>query len=230
MKLKTFIIILFVTAVSLASASDQAVYFERIEFRGIKNLDKYEVVRNSKAMVSDKGILINIDSMKEVLDRHVMVKKYDLNVDGRQLVITVDERYPLFMLLIVEKNLSVPCLSDEKGNLIDSGRFFCTDMPIIIIQKLFFDNVDKKVHVMELFENLIKTQSENRDFSAELEEIELITAEEIRVKLRNRKTEFMVKNNIRGFKRIEKTAAYLDAAGKYPGTVDLRYIRTLIRQ
>ena len=219
-----------IAAVSALSATDQAIYVERIEFRGIKNLDKFEVVRSSKAMVSEKGILVNVDSLKGVLDSNVMIKNYDVNIEGSQLVITVDEKYPLFMVLMVEKNLSVPCLSDEKGNVIDSGRFFGTDMPIIIVQKVFFDNEDNRVYVRGLFENLLRINTGSRDFANELEEVEVYSAGELRVKLKNRKTEFMVKNDIRGFKKIEKTAAYLDAAGTYPGTVDLRYKRTLIRQ
>ena len=230
MKLRGLIPLLFISIVSVVSASDQSVYVERIEFRGIKNLDKYEVVRNSKAMVSDKGILINMESLKEVLDSNILIEKYDLSMEGRQLVITVNERYPIFMLLMVEKNISVPCISDEKGNVIDSGRFFGTDMPIIIVQKVFFDNEDQKILVRKLFENLLKIHSENSDFAGELEEVEIFSGGELRIKLKNRKTEFRIKNEMKGFKKIEKTAAYLDAAGTYPVTVDLRYKRTLIRQ
>lgn len=228
--MKKILVLIFIFIVSSVSASDQAVFVERIEFRGIKNIDKYEVVRNSKAMVSEKGILVNIESLKSVLDSSIMIKNYDVSMEGRQLIVTVDEKYPLFMLLMVEKNISVPSLSDEKGNVIDSGRFFSTDMPIIIVQKVLFDNEDGKIHVRGIFENLLKIHTENRDFAGELEEVEIYSAKELRVKLKNRKTEFMIKNGINGFRRIEKTAAYLDAAGTYPGAVDLRYKRALIRQ
>ena len=214
---------------SRVSASDQSLYVERIEFRGIKNADKYEIVRNSKAMASEKGIFVNVDNLKAVLENNVMVRKFDVSVDGRQLTVTVDERYPLFMLLIVEKNISVPTLSDEKGNIIDSGRFFQTDMPIIILRKDFFEDEDGRARLIVLFNDLSGINSGNRDFAAELEEVEIYSAEELRVRLRNRKTEFMIKNDINGFKRIEKTAAYLDAAGTYPGSVDLRHKRALIR-
>lgn len=230
MKLNVLILILIVTAVPALRASDQAIYFERIEFRGVRNIDKYELIRSSKAMISGKGILVYMDSLKRVLDSSVIIKSYNLGIEGSQLVITVQEKYPLFMLLKVEKNISVPCLSDENGNIIDSGRFFSTDMPIIIGQKDFFDSGENGNIIRGLFENLVRIHNESKDFAAELEEIEIVSAEELRVKLRSRKTEFMVKNDMNGLKKIEKTAAYLDAAGTYPGTVDLRYKRTLIRQ
>jgi len=229
--LKRIILLVFFTLTAAAvSGADSSIYVERIEFRGVRNIDKYEIVRNAKAKVSEKGIVIDIDYLKEVLDSSIMIENYDVDIENNLLIVTVDEKYPLFMILRVEKNISVPCLVDEKRNVLDSGRFFKTDMPIIIVEKDFFENEENSVYLKGLFDNLLQIGKEKSDFSVELAEIEIYPGRDLRVKLKSRKTDFIIKNDLNGFKKIEKSAAYLDAVNTYPERLDLKDKRILIRQ
>lgn len=228
--IKIILSVIFVfTAIALVGADSQ-VYVERIEFRGIKNIDKYEVIRNSKAKISEKGIVINIENLKEVMNSNVMIENYDIDIENNMLVITIDEKYPLFIVLRVEKNISIPCLVDENRNVIDSGRFFRTVMPIIIVEKEFFEDESNGLFIKNVFDNLSAIEKEKTGFAGELDEVEIYPNRELRVKLKSRKTDFFIKNDLSGFKKIEKSAAYLDAVNSYPETLDLRDKRVLIRQ
>jgi hypothetical protein len=227
---KITLLIFCILTASAVSGSESAIYVERIEFRGIKNIDKYEIIRNSKARISEKGIVIDIEYLKEVLNSSIMIENYDVDIENNLLIITVDEKYPLFMVLRVEKNISVPCLVDEKRNVLDSGRFFRTDMPIIIVEKDFFENDENSQYMQGLFDNLLQLGREKNDFAGELAEIEIYPGRNLRVKMKNRKTDFIIKNDLNGFKKIEKSAAYLDAVNSYPGVIDLNDKRVLIRQ
>jgi len=230
-KLNRIILTLIIILASAAlSASDSSVYVERIEFRGIKNIDKYEIIRNSKAKISDKGIVINTDLLKQVMNSSVMIENYDLDIKKNLLVVTVEEKYPLFMMLRVEKNISIPCLVDEKINVLDTGRFFRTDMPIIIADKDFFENESNAACIKGLFDNLAEIGRNKSDFIGELSEIEIYNGGDLRVKLKNRKTDFLIKNDMNGFRKIEKCAAYLDDINSYPERLDLKDKRILIRQ
>ena len=231
MKLNRIILTLIIILASAAlSASDSSLYVERIEFRGIKNIDKYEIIRNSKAKISDKGIVINTDLLKQVMNSSVMIENYDLDIKKNLLVVTVEEKYPLFMMLRVEKNISIPCLVDEKINVLDTGRFFRTDMPIIIADKDFFENESNAACIKGLFDNLAEIGRNKSDFKGELSEIEIYNGGDLRVKLKNRKTDFLIKNDMNGFRKIEKCAAYLDDINSYPERLDLKDKRILIRQ
>ena len=211
-------------------ASDSSIYVERIEFRGIKNIDKYEIIRNSKAKVSDKGIMIDTGLLKQVMDSSVMIENYDLDIKKNLLVVTVEEKYPLFMMLKVEKNISIPCLVDEKRNVLDTGRFFRTDMPIIIVDKDFFENENNGAYIKSLFDNLVEIGRDKSDLKGELSEIEIFHDGKLRVKLKNRKTDFLIANDMNGFRKIEKCAAYLDDINSYPERLDLKDKRILIRE
>jgi len=230
-KLKNFILaIFFILTAGILFGSDSLIYVERIEFRGIKNIDKYGIIRNSKAKVSEKGIVINVETLKDVMNSNIMIENYDVDVENNQLIISVDEKYPLFIVLRVEKNISVPCLVDENRNVLESGRFFRTDMPIIIVEKDFFDNEKNASYIKVLFENLSRIGKDMSDFKGELSEVEIYPALELRVKLKSRKTDFFIKNDLSGFKKIEKSAAYLDAVNSYPEFLDLKDKKVLIRQ
>lgn len=220
----------FALTVPCLSWAGSQVYVERIEFRGVKNIDKYEIIRNAKAKASGKGITIDTGNLKDVMKGNLMIKNFDLDIENNLMIVTVEEKYPLFMVLRVEKNISVPCLVDENRNVIDSGRFFRTDMPIIIVEKDFFENENNSVYLDLLFSNLKQIGKEKAGFAAELSEIEIIPGGELRVKLKVRKTGFLIKNEMNGFKKIEKSAAYLDAVNSYPETIDLKDKRILVGQ
>jgi hypothetical protein len=58
------------------------------------------------------------------------------------------------MLLVVDDNQSVPTLLMKKINIVESGLFFKTDMPIIILQRNFLDAEEGYSALLNLFERL----------------------------------------------------------------------------
>lgn len=219
----------FLLILSSAIYAEKIEVFEKIEFRGAKNLDRYNVIRMSRAKANNKGIIIDTDSLKETLEKNVMVKSSSLTREGNSLVVEVEEKYPLFMTMLVDKQQSIPALFDEKMNLIESGLFFRTDMPIIISGREYSESDEGTQTLLSLFELLKTLKNERGSIVDELEEVKIDTPAELKVKLRKRKTLFVIKNELNGFVRLEKTAAYLDAALRYPEFLDLRGNMVLVR-
>lgn len=217
--------ILFATALY----AEKIEFFERIEFRGAKNLDRYGVIRMSRAKGNSKGIVIDTDSLKEVLEKNIIVKSSSFSREGNTLIVEVEEKYPLYMTMMVDKQQSVPVLLDEKMNIVESGLFFRTDMPIIILGREYADSDEGKNTLLSLFEVLKTLKNGKNVFVDELEEIKMDSPAELKVKLKKRKTLFVIKNELNGFVRLEKTAAYLDGAVRYPEFLDLRGNMVLVR-
>ncbi|HOP29444.1 MAG TPA: hypothetical protein PK293_05540 [Spirochaetota bacterium] len=214
---------------SPALYAEKIEFFEKIEFRGAKNLDRYDVIRMSRAKADEKGIIIDTDSLKEVLEKNIMVKNSSLSREGNSLVVEIVEKYPLFTALLVDKQQSIPVLLDEKMNIVESGLFFRTDMPIIILSREYADSAEGKNTLLSVFELLMALKNGNGAFADELEEVMIDSPAELKVKLRKRKTLFVIKNELNGFLRLEKTAAYLDASARYPEYLDLRGNMVLVR-
>ncbi len=226
---KSLSLIAVLLLLSSAVYAEKIEFFEKIEFRGVKNLDRYRVIQNSRAKVSRKGIVIDTDSLNDVLAKNVMIKSSSLGREGNTLIIEVEEKYPLFMTLMVDKQQSIPVLIDEKMNIVETGLFFRTDMPIIILKKEYADSEEGYRRMTDFFELLKRIRTENSLLMNEIDEITIETPIELKVKLRKRKTLFMIKNELNGFVRLEKTAAYLDTALRYPESLDLRGNMVLVR-
>ena len=143
--------------------------------------------------------------------------------------LSVEKVYPVFMIFKVDKDISVPCLVDENRNVLHSGRFFKTDMPIIIMEKNFLEDASNSEFINILFSNLVHITKTSRNFAEELAEIKINRDMDLIVTLKNRRTNFIIKNSLSGFKKIEKSAAYFDAVNTYPEVINLNDRRALIR-
>jgi len=221
--------IIFLLFISIALYGEKIEVFEKIEFRGAKNLDKVGVIKRSRVKVTNKGIIIDVDSLKDVLDKEVYLKSKSISREGNTLVIDVSETYPIFMAMVVDEKQSIPLLFDDKMNIIETGLFFKTDMPIIIMDRNFYEDSNGYRIVTELFELLKRIRQDNGAFLDEIEEITLHSSEDLAVKLKRRSTIFTIKNDLTGFFRLEKTAAYLDLLSRYPESLDLRGNMALVR-
>ena len=228
MKKPVILILMILFSVS-AVGSDTLVEVAGIEFRGIRNADKLEIIKKSNARTSKSGILIDLKSLRSVMDRDVIIKDYNISIDKNILTISVEEIYPLFMIFRTDKDISVPSLVDENRNVLHSGGFFKTDMPIIVAEKNFLEDARNNEYIKMLFNNLIHIAKTRGFFLGELAEIKINRNMDLIVSLKNRRTYFITKNSLSGFIRIEKSAAYLDAVNIYPEVVNLNDKRALIR-
>lgn len=224
------LIILLLMSASVLGGADDPAYVERIEFKGVKNIDRYEIIRSAKGKASGKGILIEIKTLKEVLKSNILIKNYDIDMGNGSLTISIEEKYPVFMLLVADKSISTPCLVDENSDIIETGLFFKNDMPIIIVDRAFYGDKRNTPFVKELLANLKQLRQAGSPLADELSEIEVQAGGGLRISLKSRKTVFYATNEPKSFKKIEKSAAYLDAVNVYPASLDLKDKRILIRE
>lgn len=214
---------------SFSAAAEVVVLSGKIEFRGAINVSGAEVVSMAGIKRSGNGVAVDMELLKKVLDSNVMISSYTIDNEKGNLVINVHEKYPLFMFLVVDKELSVPALVDDNMNVIVSGRFFSTDMPIIIVKRQLFDEGTENRDIEELVNSLKQLRTVNRQFCSEIQEIEITDGKSLNVYLRNRRTHFIIYNSQAGFRRLDKTAAWLDSLSRYPDSVDLSEDAVLVK-
>ena len=158
-----------------------------------------------------------------------MISSYNIETANGNLVVTVKEIYPLFIFFVVDKELSVPVLVDDNMNVIISGKFFETDMPIIIVRRQQFDQGLANMDIETLLVSLKQLKAVEKVLCGELQEIEITGENTVRVLLRNRRTRFTMWNSMSGFQRLNRAAALLDQAGRYPDSIDLRDDSVLVK-
>lgn len=221
--------ILFLLLLTTAVYSEDIITVARVEIRGLVNLDRFDIMKHVRTGVKDKQILIDVESLKGELGKNILIKDYRLSREQDTLIITVAEKYPVFNLVIFDENQSVPYLVDSELNILDSKRFFKTDMPIITAGRVLFETGSGRNITAGIISRLMSVKKEKPFLLGELAEISICSAERINVTLKNRRTQFVLENNYSGFLKLEKTAAFLDNRGNYPQSVDLRDNVILVR-
>ncbi|HPS59210.1 MAG TPA: hypothetical protein PK514_13980 [Spirochaetota bacterium] len=225
-------VILFAAALMICAvpAKTEMVAFPgKIEFRGAINVSGQEIVRRAGIKSRGKGFSVDMDLLKQVLDSNEMISSYNIETANGNLVVTVKEIYPLFIFFVVDKELSVPVLVDDNMNVIISGKFFETDMPIIIVRRQQFDQGLANMDIETLLVSLKQLKAVEKVLCGELQEIEITGENTVRVLLRNRRTRFTMWNSMSGFQRLNRAAALLDQAGRYPDSIDLRDDSVLVK-
>lgn len=209
--------------------TETVVFPGKIEFRGTINVSGHDIVRRAGIKNRGNGFSADMDVLKQVLDSDERISSYTIGSSNGILVVNIQERYPLFMFFVVDKELSVPVLVDDNMNVIVSGRFFETDMPIIIVRRQEFEQGSDSVELENLLGSLRKLRSGKSVICGELQEIELAGENTLRVLLRSRRTRFTLWNSMAGFRRLDRTAALLDQYGRYPDSIDLRDDSVLVK-
>ena len=208
---------------------EDVITVAKLEIRGLVNLDRLDIMKDVRTGVKDNQILIDVDSLKSELEKNILVKDYRLSGEKDTLVITVAEKYPVFNIVIFDENQSIPYLVDRSLNILDSGRFFKTDMPIIKAERVLFETGAGRKTAAGIVKKLVKIKRQNSLLANELAEIDINSMESLNVSLKNRRTVFFIKNSYSGFMRLEKTASFLDKKKKYPHSIDLRDNMVLVR-
>jgi cell division septal protein FtsQ len=88
-RISALVLIFFLSS---ALYAEKIEFFEKIEFRGVKNLDRFNVIRMSRAKSNSKGIIIDTDSLKDVLEKNIMVKNSTLSREGAALICNIEEK------------------------------------------------------------------------------------------------------------------------------------------
>ena len=222
-------VLLFFLFFTTAVYGEDVITVLRVEIRGLVNLDRFDIMKDVRSGVKDKQIVIDVASLKRELDKNILIKDYRITGEQDSLIITVAEKYPVFNLVLIDENQSVPYLVDRDINILDSKRFFKTDMPIITAERALFEAGAGKNITAGSIGRLMSVKKEKPFLLVELAEISIYSADRIYVTMKNRRTLFVLENDYSGFLKLEKTAAFLDNRGSYPQSIDLRDNTVLVR-
>ncbi len=209
-------------------AGDQ-VSVKSIHLKGLKNINKFDVLRNVKTSISGGMINIDLDSLKSALDGEVMIDNYILKKENNVLVVDIIERYPLYVVVFSGKGESVPCLVDSRMRIIKSGFFFMTDMPIIEVKSEKTENEKDFSGIAGVAEVLEKINRTNKKLLSELRCLTVQEDRKILVSLRGRRTRLLIDRSEKGFLKLDGALKVLDGREIYPEFLDLTKEIVLIR-
>jgi hypothetical protein len=223
MKVRARNIMAILAAVTLsggaASAADIRMV-RAIEFRGLKLLSKYEVVRGARIKAVSGGIAIDADSLEKALEGNAFLSSHRIDEKGGRLIVTVEEKKPALVLAaekggrtyLYELDLSHAVISRHAPH---TGR-----VPFIYLSGDDAASGPASQRARALFAVLDRVREQNVVIYRELSEI-YCNENSIRVVLRGRKTGFIMKPDVEDFIKLKYVAGYCDREGRYPDEIDM---------
>ncbi|MFH0977534.1 MAG: hypothetical protein V1874_17280 [Spirochaetota bacterium] len=219
-KILFMLLISFLSAQSLFAKKDIKIY-KSIEFKDIKYLSKYEIIDKVDLSIKEKSIIIDINSLENVLNNHPMINTFKLTESNQTLSISIVENQPIFLLSIRDGEKNIPVEIGKDFNIVSVGRFHAPDKPVIVISR---EDVKSNMISARLkrFLNLLSGLNKSGlSVIKEITEIDCTDFLNIKLLLRGRRTVFIVRPDKDNFNKLNYAAGYFDRIKYYPHTFSI---------
>jgi len=210
-------------------SSQDIIKVGSIEFRGLHYLTKKEIVSGSRIKSLNDGILVDLNSVREVLGKSSIVKKYDVFQDRNRLIISVLEKKPLMVIALVDEKRTDVFEIDMQLRVISKKRLFSGKKPVIFFDKKFFPKGNIMTEIKNISYLFNRLKQNNMSIYDEISEIYYKGNEKISLFLSGRKTEFILKSEEKNFFRLQYITGYLDWIRYYPVMLNINENMLLIR-
>lgn len=217
-----YIAILSIMIVVTPAGSDlsgNVMKVKEIEFRGLVNVTKYEIVRKTDARAGSDGITLNTDTLARVLKEMPIIEQFSISNSGDRMVVRVTEKKPYATLAVKRGNRLIPFEVDDRFRVISRDVIYGTGNPLIIIGPGDMSGGSLKEHVKRLCGLLKEMEKSRGDLISQISEMTLEGPGSLQVALHNRKTRFFITPDRAGFNRLYHMSGYLDWLRYYPGRV-----------
>jgi hypothetical protein len=199
-----------------------------IDFRGLKLMSKYEVVRNARMKALDDGIAIDLDSLDRALAANRFIKSYRVEESGGRLTVSVAEKIPDLIMAVSRNNGTVLYELDAEHSVISKNEVHADRIPVLCLAAEDVAAGPADIRVRGLLSLLDRVRKISPAVYREISEI-YFDGKGIRVTLRGRKTGFVMMPLERDFIKLRYIAGYCDRAGRYPEEINLTGDAVVVR-
>jgi hypothetical protein len=190
-----------------------------IEFRGLKYLSRYEIISAVPAKIERDGIVIDVDGLREYLKGSPYVKSFRVKEERGRIAVTVTENEPALVIALKKKGAIISFELDERLRILSSRGVSAFDRPVIIISEDDTPGGELSRRVKGLLSLVLELGRRGLPVFREIDEIDLSAKPNAVVKLRGRKTRFVVEPDREHLSALNYIAGYLDGRGRYPDEV-----------
>jgi hypothetical protein len=217
----------FITVTMLLLMSSMNVFalkdirkIKSLEFKGLNNISKNEILSKVDIRAADDGILIDYKSLNDALKNISLIRAYKISEDGDRLIVNIAEHEIAFLAAIKSKQRIIPVEIDGRGRILSVNRAHVYDKPMLIIPVSEMNGDRLSNRSKKIIGILNQAVTENPSLFREIIEIDLTDYPRVDIMLRGRRTRFTVHMNKDSFYTMKYMLGYLDNAKYYPWTVE----------
>ncbi len=212
------------SAVSLGSA-EAAGGIRRvrgIEFKGLRYLSRYEVLKQVPYRVDGDALVIDLGTLGESLGKMPLIKKYSISEEGDRLTVVIEENVPAYVVVLDRDDALVPVELDAGMRVLSTGTIHAVEKPIIVAAAGDLAGGKPSPRLRKALEMLSELEKNGMPVYREIEEIDMSGHPRLRVLLKGRRTVFTLEIDRGSFQALNALVGYLDAARYYPARSEVR--------
>jgi hypothetical protein len=222
------VMLIFMAVAAGPSAAEDIRRVKAMEFRGLKYLTKYDIIRGVRLKAVQQGIVVDMDSLKHALANNSFIQGYRMDEREGGLIITVSEKHPAYVVVMSKGEKSVIYELDSSRTIISMNDVHAADLPILYISGRDIGIEALQGGIKRLFTVLDRVRAAHAPVYRELSEVYFDGAR-VRILLRGRRTEFLMMPDENDFIKLRYIAGYLDRARHYPDEIVISGTAAVIR-
>ncbi len=199
-----------------------------IEFKGLRLLSKYEVVRGARLKAVRGGITVDVDSLEKALEKNAFLASHSVHERGQRLVVTVEEKRPALVLASDKGGRMHFYELDGSREVISRNEVHTGRVPFVYVSGDDMERGVPSARVGNIVSLLDRVREQNPSLYRELSEM-YCNENSVRVVLRGRKTGFVLRPDITEFTRLNYIAGHCDHAKRFPDEIDMTGSAVVVR-
>ncbi|OHD65524.1 MAG: hypothetical protein A2176_14155 [Spirochaetes bacterium RBG_13_51_14] len=199
-----------------------------IQFRGLRLLTKYDVIRGVRLEAAADGIVIDVDSLERALSGNSLIKSFGIEESGGRLMVSVAERRPVLIAVVAGKDGSSLYELDEDHAIISKNDVHTDRVPVLYLVSLKLSADGATGRVRSLISLLERVKRKIAPLYREIAEIYLDETS-IRVVARGRRTSFVLRPRDTDFIKLRYIIGYCDRTGECPEEINLSDNPVIVR-
>jgi len=199
-----------------------------IEFRGLVLLSKYDVIRGARLKAAGDGIIVDVESVERVLSSNGFLSSHGVEESRGRLVITVTEKKPALVIAVGHGSGTVLYEVGADGAVISRDDVHTVKVPVLVLTDGDFRDGAATARARRLMKLLAGVRRAYPALYRELAEIDA-AGSGIRVQLRGRRTEYILRPEPGDFTRLNYVAGYCDRGEREPEEINLTGNAVIVR-
>ena len=202
--------------------------FKAVKLSGLKNISRYDILKNAAIRVSGEEIICDVDILKESLVRNNMIESFLIEFEGGSIAVSIKEKPIMAAVAVVTPAKTVPLVLGENFTVLGLSKN-CTQSPLFIVANREVTGNTMSAYFKKVYGLIKETETVYQQLYNEIEEVSLLKPDFLEIRLKGRPVLCRMKAEFQNLRRLNYIVGYMDASKHYPEVLDIDSDSVVIR-
>ena len=202
--------------------------FKAVKLSGLKNISRYDILKNAGIRASGEEIVCDVDILKESLARNNMIESFLIEFTGGGISVSVREKPVIAAVAVVTPARTVPLVLGENFTVLGLSKN-CAQLPLFIVANHDVTGNTMSAYFQKIYALIKETEVSYKALYNEIEEVSLLKPDFLEIRLKGRPVLCRMKPDFQNLRRLNYIVGYMDASRRYPEVLDIDSDSVVIR-